>query len=158
MLARATTRAREIAIRSALGASRRRLAAQLLVESLLIAALGGMLGIAIAWWGVRLLRFAFPDQSPPFYVTLALDGPALLCVAGLTLLTGILFGTVPALAGHARQSRHDAPRWHARQRQLGDTARGCAARSSCSRSPSRSCSRRGDAPRAQLPESSPARR
>jgi putative ABC transport system permease protein len=97
MLARATTRAREIAIRSALGASRRRLAAQLLVESLLIATLGGILGIAIAWWGVRLLRFAFPDQSPPFYVTLALDGPALLCVAGLTVLTGILFGTVPAL-------------------------------------------------------------
>ena len=97
MLARATTRAREIAIRSALGASRRRLTLQLLVESLLIAALGGVLGIAIAWWGVRLLRFAFPDASPPFYVTLALDGPALLCVAGLTLLTGMLFGTVPAL-------------------------------------------------------------
>jgi len=97
MLARATTRAREIAIRSALGASRRRLTLQLLVESLLIATLGGVLGIAIAWWGVRLLRFAFPDQSPPFYVTLALDGPALVCVAGLTLLTGILFGTVPAL-------------------------------------------------------------
>ena len=97
MLARATTRAREIAIRSALGASRRRLAAQLLVESLLIATLGGVLGIAIAWWGVRLLRFAFPDQSPPFYVTLALDGPALLCIAGLTLVTGVLFGTVPAL-------------------------------------------------------------
>ena len=97
MLARATTRAREIAIRSALGASRPRLAAQLLVESLLIATLGGMLGIAIAWWGVRLLRFAFPNQSPPFYVTLALDGPALLCVAALTLVTGIVFGTVPAL-------------------------------------------------------------
>ena len=97
MLARATTRAREIAIRSALGASRRRLASQLLVESLLIATLGGILGIAIAWWGVRLLRFAFPDQSPPFYVTLALDGPALLCVAGLTVVTGVLFGTLPAL-------------------------------------------------------------
>jgi len=69
----------------------------LLVESLLIASLGGLIGIAIAWWGVRLLRFAFPDQSPPFYVTLALDGPALLCVAALTVVTGILFGTVPAL-------------------------------------------------------------
>jgi putative ABC transport system permease protein len=97
MLARATTRAREIAIRSALGASRRRLTLQLLVESLLIAILGGVLGIAIAWWGVRLLRFAFPDQSPPFYVTLALDGPTLLCIAGLTVVTGLLFGTVPAL-------------------------------------------------------------
>ena len=97
MLARATTRAREIAIRSALGASRRRLASQLLVESLLIATLGGILGVGIAWCGVRLLRFAFPDQSPPFYVTLALDGPALICAAALTVVTGILFGTVPAL-------------------------------------------------------------
>jgi putative ABC transport system permease protein len=97
MLARATTRAREIAIRSALGASRVRLTLQLLTESLIIAMCGGMIGVAIAWWGVRLLRFAFPDQSPPFYVSLGLDAPTLACIAGLTLLTGILFGTIPAL-------------------------------------------------------------
>jgi putative ABC transport system permease protein len=97
MLARATTRAREIAIRSALGASRGRLTLQLLTESLIIALCGGAIGVAIAWWGVRLLRFAFPDQSPPFYVSLGLDAPALAIVAALTLLTGILFGTIPAL-------------------------------------------------------------
>ena len=97
MLARGTTRAREIAIRSALGASRNRLTLQLLTESLIIACLGGMLGIAIAWWGVRLLRFGFPDQAPPFFISLTIDGPALAFVAGLTFITGILFGTVPAL-------------------------------------------------------------
>jgi putative ABC transport system permease protein len=97
MLARGTTRAREIAIRSALGASRQRLTMQLLTESLLIAMLGGVIGVGIAWWGVRLLRFAFPDQSPPFFVSLGLDAPALAGIAGLTLVTGILFGTVPAL-------------------------------------------------------------
>jgi predicted permease len=97
MLARGTTRAREIAIRSALGASRQRLTMQLLTESLVIATLGGIIGVGIAWWGVRLLRFAFPDQSPPFFVSLTLDGPAIVGIAALTLVTGILFGTLPAL-------------------------------------------------------------
>ena len=96
MLARGTTRAREMAIRSALGASRRRLTLQLITESLLIAALGGVLGVAIAWWGVRLLRYAFPNQSPPFFISLTLDAPALGLVAAVTVVTGILFGTLPA--------------------------------------------------------------
>ena len=99
MLARGTLRGREIAVRSALGASRTRLTLQLITESLLISSLGGIVGVAIAAWGVRLLRFGFPDQSPPFYVTLSLDSPTLLIVAGLTILTGIMFGTLPALRG-----------------------------------------------------------
>jgi len=103
MLARGTTRAREMAIRTALGASRRYLTMQLITESLLIAALGGVLGIGVAWWGVRLLRFAFPNQAPPFFISLTLDAPALGFVATLTVATGILFGTVPAL----RASRAD---------------------------------------------------
>jgi predicted permease len=97
MLARGTVRAREIAIRSALGASRWRLTTQLLVESLLIAAIGGVLGAGIAWWGVRMLRFAFPDHTPPFFISLQLDAPALAFVGAVTILTGLLFGTVPAL-------------------------------------------------------------
>ncbi|HEY2377350.1 MAG TPA: ABC transporter permease [Gemmatimonadaceae bacterium] len=97
MLARGTLRSREIAIRSALGASRRRLTLQLITESLLIACLGGVVGVGIAWWGVRLLRFGFPDQSPPFFISLTLDAPALAIVAALTILTGIMFGTLPAL-------------------------------------------------------------
>jgi putative ABC transport system permease protein len=97
MLARAATRGREIAVRTALGASRARLARQLATESLLVAALGGAFGVAIAWAGVRLLRYGFPDQVPPFFVTLQLDGTALAIVALVTLLTGVLFGIVPAL-------------------------------------------------------------
>jgi len=99
MLARGTLRGREIAVRSALGASRSRLTMQLITESLLISCLGGVVGVGIAAWGIRLLRFAFPDQSPPFYITLSLDLPTLVIVAGLTIITGILFGTLPALRG-----------------------------------------------------------
>jgi putative ABC transport system permease protein len=99
MLARGTLRGREIAVRSALGASRSRLTMQLITESLLISCLGGVVGVGIAAWGIRLLRFAFPNQSPPFYITLSLDLPTLVIVAGLTIITGILFGTLPALRG-----------------------------------------------------------
>ena len=97
MLARGAARGREVAIRAALGASRGRIVRQLMTESIVTAVLGGVLGIAIAWWGVRLLRFAFPDQSPPFYVTLGLDAVAIAFIVLITLLTGILFGSVPAL-------------------------------------------------------------
>jgi predicted permease len=96
-LARAAARGREMAVRTALGASRARLARQLAVESLLVAAVGGVLGVGIAWIGVRLLRYGFPDQVPPFFVTLKLDGTAFAIVAIVTLVTGVLFGIVPAL-------------------------------------------------------------
>ena len=99
MLARGTLRGREIAVRSALGASRTRLTLQLLTESLLVSCVGGVAGIAVAAWGVRLLRYGFPGQSPPFYISLSLDGPSLVIVGGLTILTGIMFGTLPALRG-----------------------------------------------------------
>ncbi|MFL5579359.1 MAG: ADOP family duplicated permease [Gemmatimonadaceae bacterium] len=97
MLARGAARGREIAVRTALGASRARLARQLLTESLLVAGLGGAFGVAVAWLGVRLLRYGFPDQTPPFFVTLRLDGAALAFVAATTLVTAVLFGVVPAL-------------------------------------------------------------
>jgi putative ABC transport system permease protein len=97
MLARGAVRWRELAIRAALGASRGRIVRQLLTESIVTALLGGVLGVAIAWWGVRLLRFAFPDQSPPFYVTLGLDAVAIAFIVLITIVTGILFGSVPAL-------------------------------------------------------------
>jgi putative ABC transport system permease protein len=99
MLARGATRSREIAIRSALGASRARLGRQLMTESLLVALLGGAIGVLIAGWGVRLLRFAFPGEAPPFFITLALDSTALLFVLGIAVVTGVLFGMVPAFRG-----------------------------------------------------------
>ena len=97
MLARGAARWREVAIRAALGASRGRIARQLMTESIVTAALGGVLGIGIAWWGVRLLRFAFPDQSPPFFVKLGLDAISIAFIVLITVVTGILFGSVPAL-------------------------------------------------------------
>src|SRR5688500_2470690 len=103
MLARAAVRSRELALRSVLGASRARLGRQLITESMLVAALGGALGIAVAWWGVRLLRFAFPDQVPPYFISLALDGMGLVILVAITLLTGVLFGVLPAV----RMSRVD---------------------------------------------------
>jgi putative ABC transport system permease protein len=99
MLARGATRSREVAISTALGASRGRIARQLLAESILTAAIGGVLGIGIAWWGVRLLRFGFPDQVPPFYVRLGLDATTVAFIAAITLFTGLLFGSAPAFRG-----------------------------------------------------------
>jgi predicted permease len=97
MLARAAARSRELALRSVLGASRARLGRQLITESMLVAGLGGMLGVGVAWWGVRLLRFAFPDQLPPYFISLTLDGTALLILTVVALLTGVLFGVLPAV-------------------------------------------------------------
>jgi putative ABC transport system permease protein len=97
MLARGAVRSRELAVRSALGASRGRLGRQLMTENMLVAAFGGVVGVVVAWWGVRLLRFAFPDQTPPYFITLGLDGTALLMLVAITLLTGLLFGVLPAV-------------------------------------------------------------
>jgi len=97
-LARGAARAREIAIRSAIGASRRRLVSQLLTESLVVACAGGLLGIAIAWASLRALGFAFP-RGVPFYLSLGIDGYALTFVAVITVVTGVLFGIMPAIRG-----------------------------------------------------------
>ena len=96
MLARGASRQREIAVRTALGAARGRLIRQLLTESMFIASIGGLIGGAFGVWGVRLLRYAFPNDVP-FYFSLALDPRALLFTAGIIILTGALFGAIPAL-------------------------------------------------------------
>src|SRR5439155_11074416 len=81
MLARGAARQRELAIRAAMGAGGGRLARQLLVESCLLACIGGAAGAGLAVIGVRLLRFAFP-QNVPFYIVLNLDATALLFALG----------------------------------------------------------------------------
>ena len=96
MLARGTSRYREMAVRTALGAARARLVRQLLTESLLIAAIGGVVGAVAGIWAVRLFRFAFPNDIP-FYFTLDPDPLAIAFAAGIIVVTGILFGVVPAL-------------------------------------------------------------
>jgi putative ABC transport system permease protein len=101
LLARATVRKREIAIRAAVGATRRRLITQLLTESVVLAAIGGTLGLVLAYVGDRVLtlemthyrRFSVPNAS-----VISLDWRVLLYALGLTLGTGIIFGLAPAWA------------------------------------------------------------
>lgn len=104
VLARGESRRREIGVRVALGAGRARVARQVLTESVTLALLGGTLGMAVAWLGVRFVR-----QSGPAFVPrlsqLALD-PSLVAIAcGLSLLTAAVFGILPALHASRAQPR-----------------------------------------------------
>jgi putative ABC transport system permease protein len=101
LMTRAIDRRREFAVRAALGASRVHLLAQLLTESLLLSALGAILGVMGAIVGVRLLLGAIPDaqlQSMPFLADAGINFPVLGFVCGITALTAILFGVGPGLA------------------------------------------------------------
>ncbi len=95
LMARATVRARELAIRAALGAGRRVLVRQLLTESVLLAVVGGVLGILLAFWGVDLILALEPGEIPRV-APIAVDGQALAFALGLSVVTGLLFGVVPA--------------------------------------------------------------
>ncbi|MFY9553404.1 MAG: ABC transporter permease [Blastocatellia bacterium] len=96
LLARATTRQKEIAIRTALGASRTRIIRQLLTESMLLSVVGGALGLLVARWGVKLI-IAISPNSIPRSREIDLDGRVVLFTLGVSVLTGIIFGLVPAL-------------------------------------------------------------
>ena len=98
LLGKATARTREIAVRTALGASRRRIIRQLVTESLLLAFVAGVAGIALAYWGMRVLV----SLTPADVVRLAeigIDGGVLAFTLAMSVLTSVLFGLVPALYG-----------------------------------------------------------
>jgi predicted permease len=97
MLARASSRRSEMAIRAAMGASRPRLIAQLLTEAALLAAIGGVLGVGLAAWGLDALR-AFAAENVQELLHAHLDGWALAFVLAVAVLSGILFGLGPAFA------------------------------------------------------------
>jgi predicted permease len=97
LLARATGRSREIALRLSIGASRARLMRQLLTESVLLASLGGALGVVMAFWGIRFLTVQLANGRPDFPLRPELNWHVLCVVVLLSLLTGILFGMAPAL-------------------------------------------------------------
>jgi predicted permease len=97
LIARATARQKEIAIRLALGASRGRVIGQLLVESALLAVLGGVVGVALAaWMDQALLRF-LPNESGSVFISSSPDLRILAFNFGVALATGLLFGLAPAL-------------------------------------------------------------
>jgi len=101
LLARATLRKREIAIRSALGAGRRRIVYQLLTESVLLSLVGGVLGLALGYFGVRGLLAINPVDIPRLGEhgsAVSLDWRVLAFTLGVALLTGILFGLIPAFS------------------------------------------------------------
>ena len=98
MLARARARQKEMAVRTALGASAGRLVRQLLAESVLLSALGGMLGIFLAYWGADWLAlFVITNSHNPMVLDVAVNGKVLAFTALIAVATGVLFGLAPAL-------------------------------------------------------------
>jgi predicted permease len=105
LLARGRTRQHELAIRSAIGASRWRIVRQLLVEAVVISSTGAVLGVAASYWLAKLPLLLSPDSFPAESV-IRINGPILGFSVALALFCGILFGLAPAL----RLSRHDSAR------------------------------------------------
>jgi putative ABC transport system permease protein len=97
LMARATTRQKEVAVRASLGASRQRLFGQFLAESIALASMGGVLGIALAWALLKAIMAMMPPFTLPSEADVRLNGPVLLFTVAATMFAGILFGCAPAL-------------------------------------------------------------
>ena len=98
LLARATARQRELAVRAALGAGRARLIRQLLAESVVLSAAGRLAGLLLAWWALGFLRAVVAERLPIQRLEMVgIDMPVLLFTLGASLVSGLVFGLVPAL-------------------------------------------------------------
>ncbi len=97
LLSRAAARRREIAVRMGIGASRARVVRQLVTESLLLASVGGALGIAVGWWGIGVLTQLLSNGRDNFTLHAELNWPVLGVTLVLSLATGVVFGLAPAL-------------------------------------------------------------
>jgi putative ABC transport system permease protein len=97
LLARATTRSREIAVRIALGAGRGRIVRQLLTESTLLALMATPIGIGISFWLMDLILASIPDGDMPYYFVFEINGQVLAYTVVVAIITGIVFGLAPAL-------------------------------------------------------------
>src|SRR6185295_2399124 len=97
LLARSAHRAREISVRVSIGASRWRIIRQLLVESVLLALIGGVLGLGLSIIGIRLFDAATQDVGKPYWIQFTLDGRVFAYLAAICLGTGVVFGLAPAL-------------------------------------------------------------
>ena len=97
LLARSAHRSREISVRVSIGASRWRIIRQLLVESVLLALIGGVLGLALSIVGIRLFDAATQDVGKPYWIAFTIDGRVFAYLAAICLGTGVVFGLAPAL-------------------------------------------------------------
>ena len=131
LLARAATRAHEVSVRMSIGASRWRIVRQLLVESLVLAACAGLLGLALSAAAIRVFWLFAAQTHPPYWLQFPIDWRVFAYLAAICLATSVLFGLVPALytAQDERRRSDDArchrrATWQALERGIGRRATG----------------------------------